>query len=220
MRNGDSQPVRIGLIDFEPLRVAGLLEILSERPDFQAVPVPMADAFRTTACDVGLFAIRDARRSLALLGRLRTRQPELRLIAMGANENDDVIVAALTAGAKGWIEETASPEQIIQAVDVVISGSAWAPRRVLAMLVERAFATPAGIHRSHRDAPRFTDRETAVLRHLVMARSNREIAQALSIQEQTVKSYVTRLMRKVGVANRIALSMEAAEADWWQPEDM
>jgi DNA-binding NarL/FixJ family response regulator len=58
-----------------------------------------------------------------------------------------------------------------------------------------------------------------VLQQLVLARSNREIARALSIQEQTVKSYVARLMRKMGVENRIALSMQAAEGEWWKTKD-
>lgn len=56
----------------------------------------------------------------------------------------------------------------------------------------------------------FTERERAVLKLLVAARSNREIAVELGIEERTVKSYVARLMRKVGVENRIALSIHAA----------
>lgn len=59
----------------------------------------------------------------------------------------------------------------------------------------------------------FTDREQDVLNQLVLARSNREIARALSLREQTVKSYIARMMRKVGVDNRIALSLQAAEVN-------
>jgi DNA-binding NarL/FixJ family response regulator len=64
----------------------------------------------------------------------------------------------------------------------------------------------------------FTEREEEVLQQLVLARSNREIAQALSIREQTVKSYVARLMRKVGVGNRIALSVQAASGAWGEKD--
>jgi DNA-binding NarL/FixJ family response regulator len=56
----------------------------------------------------------------------------------------------------------------------------------------------------------FTEREQEVLRLLVAAQSNREIAANLGIEERTVKAYVGRLMRKVGVENRIALSIHAA----------
>ena len=56
---------------------------------------------------------------------------------------------------------------------------------------------------------RFTARETEVLKLLVAARSNREIARTLGIEERTVKAHVAKLMRKVGVENRIALSIFA-----------
>ncbi|MGA9983814.1 MAG: LuxR C-terminal-related transcriptional regulator, partial [Acidobacteriaceae bacterium] len=96
-------------------------------------------------------------------------------------------------------------------------GSIWAPRQVLATFVDRALDTSATRRRRHN--PRFTEREEEVLQQLVLARSNREIAQALSIREQTVKSYVARLMRKVGVGNRIALSVQAASGAWGEKDD-
>jgi DNA-binding NarL/FixJ family response regulator len=55
----------------------------------------------------------------------------------------------------------------------------------------------------------FTARETEVLKLLVAARSNREIARTLGLEERTVQAHVAKLMRKVGVENRIALSMYA-----------
>jgi DNA-binding NarL/FixJ family response regulator len=55
----------------------------------------------------------------------------------------------------------------------------------------------------------FTIRETEVLKLLVAARSNREIARTMGIEERTVKAHVAKLMRKVGVENRIALSIYA-----------
>jgi DNA-binding NarL/FixJ family response regulator len=88
----------------------------------------------------------------------------------------------------------------------VNQGSIWAPRRVLSIFVDRATrpsrsAAPA--------AAQFTARETEVLKLLVAARSNREIARTLGIEERTVKAHVAKLMRKVGVENRIALSIYA-----------
>ena len=55
----------------------------------------------------------------------------------------------------------------------------------------------------------FTDREKEVLELLVAGRSNKEIGSALGIEERTVKAHVAKLMRKVGVQNRIALSVHA-----------
>jgi DNA-binding NarL/FixJ family response regulator len=206
--------VRIGLLEFEPLRVAGLREILMRRARFVAVGVDINTAYRKPEFDLILFLARHRSQSYVLLGRLRSRHPDMKAIVMSPETDDDSIISAITAGAKGWLEETATPDQILQAVDIVLSGSIWAPRRVLSKIVDRALGKAGGPLRPPN--PRFTEREEEVLEQLVLARSNREIAQALSIREQTVKSYVARLMRKVGVGNRIALSMEAAAGNWWR----
>ena len=96
----------------------------------------------------------------------------------------------------------------MQAIRIVNQGSVWAPRRVLSMFIERVSSTlrggsfPAG-------RVTFTDREKEVLEMLVAGRSNKEIGSALGIEERTVKAHVAKLMRKVGVQNRIALSVHA-----------
>ena len=211
------QRVRIGILEFDPLRVTGLREILARRPQFMVVATDLVGAFRRTDFDLVLLLAHRRAESFVLLGRLKLRQPELKAIVMSTEVDDETIMSAITAGAKGWLEETASPDQVLQAIDVVLSGSIWAPRKVLSKLVDRALGTATLPLRKR--FPRFTEREAEVLQQLVLARSNREIAQALSIREQTVKSYVARLMRKVGVDNRIALSMEAAEGDWWRTRE-
>jgi len=207
-----TRKLKIGLLDFEPLRIAGLREIFAEQPDFQVVATDWATAFRDSAIDLVVVVLRDQAFSLALLARLRSRHPGLKVLVIGAGSEPEKILDAITAGAKGWLEETANPEQVMQAAYAILEGSIWAPRRVLSTFVDRALEGSAA--RRKRSNPRFTEREEEVLQQLVLARSNREIAQALSIREQTVKSYVARLMRKVGVGNRIALSVQAASGVW------
>lgn len=209
-----TRQIRIGLLDFEPLRVAGLREILAKRADFEVLASDMGEALRRPEFDVVLMLARRRVESYALLGRLRQKNPEIRVIVVSPESDDETVMAAIAAGAKGWLLETASPELILQAIDVVLGGSIWAPRKILAEMVDRALGNSGAPLRSA--SPRFTEREEEVLEQLILARSNREIAEALSIREQTVKSYVARLMRKVGVDNRIALSMQAAQAKWWR----
>src|SRR5579872_2386906 len=205
---------RIGLLDFEPLRVAGLREILARRLDFEVVATDLGATLRNPDFDVVLMLARRRVESYALLGRLKQKNPDMKTIVVSPENDDETVMAAIAAGAKGWLLETASPDLILQAVDVVLSGTLWAPRKILAEMVVRALGNSGRPLRS--GAPKFTEREEEVLEQLILARSNREIAQALSIREQTVKSYVARLMRKVGVDNRIALSMQAAQAEWWR----
>ena len=66
-------------------------------------------------------------------------------------------------------------------------------------------------------AVEFTAREIEVLRHLVTGLGNREIAEALGIDETTVKAHITRLMRKVRVTNRIGLTLHALDYDLGDP---
>ncbi|HEX3662714.1 MAG TPA: response regulator transcription factor [Acidobacteriaceae bacterium] len=204
--------VRIGLVDFEPIRIAGLREIFASRTDVEVVDTDWAGAFRNSDFDLVVFVLRDMAFSLALLARLRARHPGLRVMVMSSASDEERIVEAITAGARGWLAETASPDEVMRAAEVVLDGTIWAPRRVLSTVVERA--VEGSTWRQRRQNPQFTEREEEVLQQLVLARSNREIAQALSIREQTVKSYVARLMRKVGVGNRIALSVHAASENF------
>lgn len=210
--NRAAEKTRIGLVDFEPIRIAGLREIFASRSDMEVVATDWAGAFRNPDFDLIVFVLRDMAFSLALLARLRSRHPGLRVIVMSAAMDEERIVEAISAGARGWLEETASPDQVMQAAEVVLGGTIWAPRRILSTVVERAVEGSTLRQRKHN--PQFTEREEEVLQQLVLARSNREIAQALSIREQTVKSYVARLMRKVGVGNRIALSVHAVSGNF------
>jgi DNA-binding NarL/FixJ family response regulator len=206
------EKTRIGLVDFEPIRIAGLREIFASRPEMEVVATDWAGAFRNPDFDLIVFVLRDMSFSLALLARLRARHPGVRVLVISTASEEERIVEAISAGARGWLDETASPDEVMRAAEVVLSGTIWAPRRVLSTVVERAVEGSSLRQRKHN--PQFTEREEEVLQQLVLARSNREIAQALSIREQTVKSYVARLMRKVGVGNRIALSVHAASGNF------
>jgi DNA-binding NarL/FixJ family response regulator len=127
---------------------------------------------------------------------------------MSEDGDDESVIAAISAGAKGYLQDTAEPVEVAKAIELVASGSIWAPRKALSMLVDRMVD---GGTFSPRTSPQFTHRELEVLQLLVSARSNREIAEALGIEVRTVKSYVGRMMRKVGVGNRIALSIHATK---------
>jgi DNA-binding NarL/FixJ family response regulator len=208
--------LRIGLIDFEPLRVAGFETVFGDNTDVEVAPTDAARALAGDEFGLLILGLQNPTETFELLARLKAARPKLKLVVMGAETDEETIISAIAAGAKGYLEETATPEQVTQCIDVVESGSIWAPRRVLSAFVDRM------LHASEKPVLRhnfkFTDRERAVLKLLVAARSNREIADELGIEERTVKAYVARLMRKVGVENRIALSIQAASRTL-APED-
>jgi DNA-binding NarL/FixJ family response regulator len=96
-----------------------------------------------------------------------------------------------------------------EAVEAVTSGSIWAPRKLLSRLIDHLLgSTDTSLTN---DSPHLTDRERQVLELILTARSNREIAQELGIEERTVSAHVSRLMRKTGADNRIELLMRASD---------
>ena len=133
----------------------------------------------------------------------------MRIIVTGPGNSDEAILRAIASGAKGYVDEAAPAAEFVQAIRMVNEGLVWAPRRVLSMFIDQA-SSP-----SRRAFPfgriDFTTREKEVLEMLVAGRSNKEIARPLGIEERTVKAHVAKLMRKVGVRNRITLSIHAVK---------
>jgi DNA-binding NarL/FixJ family response regulator len=138
-----------------------------------------------------------------LISTFRQVRPTLRLIVLGNETSPEYIERVIGAGAKGYLALTSTEAEIRMAIDMVRDGSVWAPRRVLSRLLDRqrnSARSPAG-------PPKFTPRELQVLDLLRAGQPNRAIAIALGIDEGTVKAHIGRLMRKVGVNNRIALTV-------------
>jgi DNA-binding NarL/FixJ family response regulator len=141
------------------------------------------------------------------MASLKAIRPCLRIIVIGSGMEDETILKVITFGAKGYVDAAASPADFVQAIRIVSQGSVWSPRRILSRFIERASVAPGWIFPANRNT--LTEREKEVLEMLVVGRSNKEIGFALGIEERTVKAHVAKLMRKVGVQNRIALSVHA-----------
>jgi DNA-binding NarL/FixJ family response regulator len=112
------------------------------------------------------------------------------------------------SGVRGYIDLKATRRIVRQAVEVVTSGSIWAPRRLLSQLVDQMigyFDTSLT-----NDPPHLTDRERQVLELILTASSNHEIARQLGIEKSTVQTHVSRLMRKMGANNRVDLLMRSS----------
>jgi DNA-binding NarL/FixJ family response regulator len=199
----------VGLLVVEPIRRTGLRSILEEMRDIHLVDSDLAGLIAAESLDLILLSLMVREEMIAVVERLRAERPSTRIVVMSPDDSHDCAIAAIFAGARGYLYETAAPEEVWQAIEVVASGSIWASRQILSLLVDRMLAN--GPISTRASQPQFTQRELEVLQLLVSARSNREIALALGIEVRTVKSYVGRMMRKVGVGNRIALSIHAAK---------
>jgi len=202
-----SQKVKIAVVESDPLRFIGFRALFDSEPDMELVSASASDIASNPDADLILLGSRSGQNLFDVMAGLKAQRPDLRILVTGAGADDEMILKALAAGAKGYVDEAASPNEFAMAIRIVHQGSVWAPRRVLSTFIERVTSSPGRIFPAGRVT--FTDREKEVLELLVAGRSNKEIGAALGIEERTVKAHVAKLMRKVGVQNRIALSVHA-----------
>jgi DNA-binding NarL/FixJ family response regulator len=209
MKNGQVMKtmVRIAVVDSDPLRFVGFRALLSSQADFDLQSVSLAEISTHQGADIVLLGSHPGKNVIEVLATLKALRPNLDVIVTGCNLDDASILKMIAAGAKGSVDEAAPVEELVRAIRIVRSGSVWAPRRVLAMFVEQAYRS-SGHGASIGQRP-FTIREKEVLTMLVAGCSNKEIAAPLGIEERTVKAHVAKLMRKVGVPNRVMLSVHA-----------
>jgi DNA-binding NarL/FixJ family response regulator len=202
--------LRVGLVAADPLRILGLQTIFAQTSTdagrVEIVPLSVPGALDASGVSLIMIDSGCTDHIFELLATFRRTRPRLRLIVLGMEEDHEHIQRMIGAGAKGYLAYSAKESEIRLAIEVVQDGSVWAPRKVLARLLESS-AAEASRAKSAEEL-KFTARELEVLRLLVAGHPNRVIGQVLGIDVTTVKKHVGKLMRKVGVDNRIALSVQ------------
>jgi DNA-binding NarL/FixJ family response regulator len=204
---------KVGVVAVDPLRSVGLLAILEDAAGVEAVPMQLSDSIDLDGIDALLLDSRAPIDEMCdLVTRLRRDRPKVKIVVMGALMEADHVQSVIGAGAKGYLPETASEGEIRMAMDVVLDGSIWAPRKVLARLID---AGGGAFSASSSDGTTvvgvMTPRELEVLHLLMDGRNNRDIASAMGIDEVTVKAHLGRMLRKTRSNNRVELTLRAIE---------
>ena len=130
--------------------------------------------------------------------RIIERDPSVRVIALTASTDEARMMGVLRAGAAGYVRKDAEPETLLAAVRAVARGRTYIDPSVGRQLLRTAA-----------DDDNLTRRERDVLRHVALGQSNKEIAAALDIGEETVKSHVGSLLSKLQVENRAQAAVQA-----------
>ena len=200
--------IRIAVVESDPLRLVGFRSLFESQTDLSMIGATLAELATRDDVDLVLLGSRSGQNLFDLMASVKVSRPDLKIIVTGSGTDDETVLKALAAGAKGYVDEAATPDEFVMAIRMVFQGSVWAPRRVISLFIERVTSAPGRFFPGGGRGT-FTEREKEVLELLVAGRSNKEIGAALGIEERTVKAHVAKLMRKVGVRNRIALSVHA-----------
>ncbi|WTG23290.1 response regulator transcription factor [Streptomyces decoyicus] len=135
--------------------------------------------------------------------RIRAEHPGTQVVVLTTYADDDSLFPALQAGARGYLTKDADGDEIVRAIDDVLSGDAGLSPKIQRRLLER-FTEPVRTLPQPPDAPPdgLTAREVEVLRLVAEGRSNPEIARTLHVSTATVKTHINNLFAKAGLRDR------------------
>lgn len=213
-------PLRIALVDDQPLVRAGFAMVINSQSDLQVVleSADGADAvekLRSRTVDVVLMDVRMPRLDgIEATRRILENTPAdraPRIIVLTTFDLDDYVVAAIRAGASGFLLKDAQPEELLAAIRTVHRGDAViapsATRRLLSQMVSAApVAEP-----DTTALETLTDREREVLTLMARGLSNTEIGTELFVAEATVKTHVGRVLAKLHARDRVQAVIIAFE---------
>jgi DNA-binding NarL/FixJ family response regulator len=205
-----SAPVRVLIADDQRVVREGLEMILRFTPGVEVVGVA-ADGEEAVAlagrqrADVVLMDLRMPRLDgVEATKRLRETRPETRVIALTTYADESSVLAALQAGARGYLTKDSGAEALQRAIDDVMGGGAALDPAVQRHLVAAVAAAPAGA--AEPEGPPLPDgltpREAEVLTLIAEGLSNGEIAERLYVTQATVKSHVSHIFTKTRVRDR------------------
>ncbi len=197
---------RILLVDDHEVVRLGLQSLLDARKDLRVVAaVGTAEAALEAAHshhpDVVLMDIRlPGRSGIEATERISRELPETKVIILTSYAEDEMLFAAIRAGAVGYVLKQVGTDDLIRAIEAAVRGEA----SLDPAMTQRVFTE---IRKSIRqqDASAFselTDQELRVLALVTEGKTNRQIAQALFLGEGTVRNYVSNILSKLGVSNR------------------
>lgn len=193
-----SRPIRIIIADDHLLFRQGLKALLTSEPEVEIVAETdradgLADLLARTPCDQLLLDLQMERNTLADIETLAAGVP---VVVLTASEVPADAVAAIRKGAQAVVFKRFAVETLMDAVRTVAGGNAWLPVSLQTHMAERLRSADMSV---------LSPREEEVVRHVISGLRNAEVARELSITEETVKTHLNRVFRKLGVRDRVEL---------------
>jgi DNA-binding NarL/FixJ family response regulator len=201
--------IRVLIADDHPLARAGLQQLLGALEDITLVGAAAGgdEALRLVADrepDVVLMDLEmPDKDGIETTRELRRRQPAAAVVVLTSFSDRERILAALDAGAAGYLLKDADPDELARAIRAAARGDAPLHPRAARELLDR--------RERHRTDAQLTEREQAVLELVAQGLSNKLIARRLAISERTVKGHLTHIFERIGVTDRTQAALWARD---------
>lgn len=205
--------IRVLVVDDHPLFREGAIRTLGEEPSLIVVgeadtAAGAIDKARETLPDIVLLDLKlPDEHGLAVVEALQREVPYSKVIVLTAVEDEDTLLRALKQGARGYLLKGVSGRELRQVVLAVASGETYVTPGMAGRLL-REWTEGEG-----RAAPAstsdLTEREEAILQLVAQGKTNKEIAAELFLSEKTVKHYMTNVLQKLHVRNRVEAALIA-----------
>ena len=213
-------PLRIALVDDQPLVRTGFAMVINSQDDLEVAVqasdgVEAVDLLRSHRIVVVLMDVRMPRMdgieatTQILANAPADRAPKV--IVLTTFDLDEYVVAAIRAGASGFLLKDAQPEELLAAIRTVHRGDAVIAPSATRRLLEKVVAAPEPEMRDRSVLDALTERELEVLTLIGKGCSNQEICEQLFVAEATVKTHVGRVLAKTGARDRVQAVILAFE---------
>jgi two-component system, NarL family, nitrate/nitrite response regulator NarL len=208
--------ITIAVIDDHPLMIEAIHSLLNRTPGFEVIGTG------TTAYDV-VELCRNDRPQVAVVdlsipgdvyGAIENAikiSPSTKIVAFTASTGVDSAIRALDAGASGYVLKGSNTAELIQAISSVRVGETYITQSFASRVI--AGLRDASLRRKAAEAVILSIREQQIIRLLMRGKTNKEIATAIKISDKTVKHYMTALMQKLQVRNRLEVVIAAQKFD-------
>lgn len=206
--------VRLVVVDDHALFRRGLISLLNEMPDFQVAGEASngreaLQVVQNVKPDLVLLDINmPTMNGLEALGEIHKMDPAPKVLMLTISQNDEDLIAAIVAGANGYVLKNTEPDVLRNTIMQIMSGNSVLSPEMTAKIFH-------AVRRSQSDRSRglLSDREIEVLGCLARGQTTAQIADALYISENTVKTHIRHILEKMEVNNRAEAVARAAQMD-------
>jgi NarL family two-component system response regulator LiaR len=210
-----SKAIKIVIVDDHAMVRKGMKAFLGEFEDLQVIgdasdgwkAVELVKQLKPDVVLLDLFM--PGMEGIETIQRLIAVQPGLGIVILTAYAKEDKVIEAIKAGALGYVVKESQPDELIQTIRVVSTGTpAISPSIAWKIL----HAGREGHENASRNKMELSEREAEVLRLLTKGKSDQEIASQLVLSDVTIRTHVSRILTKLGLENRVQAALYCMRA--------